>query len=122
MCILDLAKKGPIFKLLDLKSKKEQLSHHRDLKPIGHDLAKLITKRLISRTKYYVINVNLANEQILINLSSEESIIGLTNLKTIMDEKIPKTFIPFSRSYLSPIEHHMELINMVRILLIFKAQ
>jgi hypothetical protein len=51
MCILGLAKKGSIFKLLDLKTNEEpQLSHHRHLKPIGHDLAKLIIKRLISRT------------------------------------------------------------------------
>jgi hypothetical protein len=88
--ILGLAKKGPIFKLLDLKSKKElQLPDHLHLKPISHDLAKLITKRLVSRTKYYVININLANEYILVNLSSEESRISFTNLKTIMGEKIP---------------------------------
>jgi hypothetical protein len=63
MYILCLAKKGRIFKLLDLKSKKElQLSHHRHFKPVGHDIAKLIIKRLISRTKYYVIDINLTNE------------------------------------------------------------
>jgi hypothetical protein len=63
ICILGLAKKGPIFKLLNLKSKKEfQLPHHRHLKPIDHELTKLITKRLVSRTKYYIIDINLTNE------------------------------------------------------------
>jgi hypothetical protein len=88
ICILGLAKKGPIFKLLDLKFKQElQLLYHRHLKSISHDLTKLITKRLVSRTKYYVIDINLTNEQILVNLSSEESRIDFTNLKTIMGEK-----------------------------------
>jgi hypothetical protein len=45
MSILDLAYERAIFQLLDLKTKKEvELSHHRQLKSIGHDLAKLITK------------------------------------------------------------------------------
>jgi hypothetical protein len=63
MSILHLAKKGPIFKLLDLKSKKElQLPNHWHLKPISHDLAKLVTKKLVSRAKYYVTDINLASE------------------------------------------------------------
>jgi hypothetical protein len=103
MCIIGLANKGLIFEFLDLKSKKElQLSHHRHLKPIDHDLTKLITKRLISITKNYVININLVYKQILVHLSSEESIIGFTNFKIIMGEKIPKAFIPCSRTFLSP--------------------
>jgi hypothetical protein len=123
MCILGLANKGHIFKLLDLKSNKElQLSHHRHLKPIGHDLTKLIIKRLISRIKYYVININLTNEQTLANLSSEEGRIDFANFKTVMSEKIPKAFIPCSRSLLNPIEHLMELEYIIRIFLIFIAQ
>jgi hypothetical protein len=39
-----------------------------------------------------------------------------------MSEKIPKTFIPCSRSLVKPIEHLMDLVNMVKIFLIFKAQ
>jgi hypothetical protein len=63
MCILGLANEAPIFRLLHLKSKKEsKVPHHRHLEPIGHDLTKLITKRLISRTKYYVIDITLVNE------------------------------------------------------------
>jgi hypothetical protein len=88
---------------------------------MGHDLAKLITKRLISRTKYYVIDINLANEQIIANLSSEDSRIDFTNLKTILCEKIPKALMPCSRSLLKPTEHLMKLIHMIRIFLIFKA-
>jgi hypothetical protein len=77
---------------------------------------------LISRNKYYVIDINLANEQILVNLSSDESRISFTNLKTIMSEKFFKTFIPCSRSLFEPIDRLMELVNKVRIFLIFKAR
>jgi hypothetical protein len=103
MCILGLANKCPTIKLLDLKSKKElQLPYHRHLKHIDHDFTKLITKRMISRAKKYVININLANKQIIVNISSEESRIGFANLKTIMGEKIPKSFMPCSKSLLKP--------------------
>jgi hypothetical protein len=48
MCILGLTYERAIFQLLDLKTKKEvELSHHRYLKPIGHDLAKFIKKDLL---------------------------------------------------------------------------
>jgi hypothetical protein len=44
-CVLYLGNESPFFGLLDLKSKEEcENSHHGYLKPIGHDLAKLITK------------------------------------------------------------------------------
>jgi hypothetical protein len=59
-------------------------------------------KRLVSRTKYYAIDINLANEKIVVNLSNEESRIGFTNLKTILGKKIPKTFIPCFKSLLKP--------------------
>jgi hypothetical protein len=56
-----LANEGSIFDLLDLKFKKEfENSHHRHFNPIGHDFAKLITKRFVSRTKNNVINIYLA--------------------------------------------------------------
>jgi hypothetical protein len=45
MCIIYLANESHLFGLLDLKSKEEcENSHHGHLKPIGHDLTKLITK------------------------------------------------------------------------------
>jgi hypothetical protein len=94
MSVLDLAYEHVIFQLLDLKTKKEvELSHHRHLKPISHDLAKLITKGLISRTKDNVININLAYKDIIINPSCELSRIDFTNPKTIVNEKVPKSFI-----------------------------
>jgi hypothetical protein len=70
MSVLDLAYECAIFQLLDLKTKKEvELSHHKHLKPIDHDLVKLITKELISRNKDNVTNINLAYKDIIINLS-----------------------------------------------------
>jgi hypothetical protein len=80
------------------------------------------SQKMISRTKYYVIDINLANEQILVNLSSEENTINFANLKNIMGEKILKAFIPCSRSLFKPTEHLMELVYMIRIFLIFKAR
>jgi hypothetical protein len=45
MSLLGLAYECTIFQLLDLKTKKVfEFSHHRHLKPIDHDLAKLFTK------------------------------------------------------------------------------
>jgi hypothetical protein len=72
MSVLDLAYERAIFQLVDLKTKKEvDLSHHRHLKSIGHDLAKLITKGLISKIKDNVINVNLSYKDIITNPSCE---------------------------------------------------
>jgi hypothetical protein len=46
-----------------LKTKKVfEFSHHRHLKPIGHDLAKLITKGFISKTKNDIINIYLEHK------------------------------------------------------------
>jgi hypothetical protein len=61
MSVLSLTYEHAIFELLDSKTKKVfEFSHHRHLKPIGHDLAELITKGFISRTKNDVINLYLA--------------------------------------------------------------
>jgi hypothetical protein len=61
MCILCLANEDPIFDLLDLKSKKVcENIHHGHFKHIGHDFAKLITKRFVSIIKDNVINICLA--------------------------------------------------------------
>jgi hypothetical protein len=74
MCILGLAYKCAIFQLLDSKTKKEfEFSHYRHLKPINNDLAKLITKRFVSRTKDYVINIYLAYKNIFVYFSCEKS-------------------------------------------------
>jgi hypothetical protein len=52
MSILGLAYERAIFQLLDLKIKKEfDFFHHRHFKPIGHDLAKFITKDLLVESK-----------------------------------------------------------------------
>jgi hypothetical protein len=63
MSVLGLAYLRSIFYLSDLKTKKVfEFYHHRHLKPIGHDFAKLITKRFISRTKNDIINIYLAHK------------------------------------------------------------
>jgi hypothetical protein len=62
MSILRLVNKA-ILDLLDLKFKKEcENSQHAHFKPIGHDFAKLITKRFVSRIKDNVIIIYLAYE------------------------------------------------------------
>jgi hypothetical protein len=45
--------------------------------------AKLLTILLISRTKYYVIDINLAHKKITITSLSEKSGIGFPNLESI---------------------------------------
>jgi hypothetical protein len=51
--------------LLHLESKEVgQLAHHRHLELLHHHPAKLLTRLLVSRTKYYVIDINLANKKI----------------------------------------------------------
>jgi hypothetical protein len=61
MSILHLANESSLFGLLDLKSMKEcENPHHGHLKPIHHYFAKLITKGFVSRTKYNIINIDLA--------------------------------------------------------------
>jgi hypothetical protein len=74
MSILGLAYERAIFQLLDLKTKKEfEFFYHRHFKSISHDLAKFITKKFVSRTKDYVIHIDLAYKKILVYFSCEES-------------------------------------------------
>jgi hypothetical protein len=48
-----------------LKTKEElQFTHHRHLKSLGHDPTKLLTKIMVSSTKYYVIDIYLAHKYI----------------------------------------------------------
>jgi hypothetical protein len=120
--ILLSANEGSIFGLLDLKSKKEcENPHHGHLKPIHHYFAKLNTKEFVSRTKYNIININLAYKQIFTHFSSEESRVGITNPKTIFNKEVSKAFIPCSWCLLKPIERLIEFIDMVRISFTFKA-
>jgi hypothetical protein len=122
MSILRLANEGSLFDFLDLKSKKEcENHHHGHLKPIRHYFAKLITKEFVSRTKYNIINIDLAYKQIFTYFFSEESRVGLTNPKTIFNKEVSKTFIPYSWCLLKPIEHLMEFIDMIRISFTFKV-
>jgi hypothetical protein len=52
-----------ILELLDLESKEEgQLTHHRHLESLCHNPTKLLAQRLVSRTKYNVINIYLAQK------------------------------------------------------------
>jgi hypothetical protein len=56
-----LGDEGPFLELLHLESKEVvQLAHHRHLEFSHHHPAKLLTRLLISRTKYYVIDIYLA--------------------------------------------------------------
>jgi hypothetical protein len=82
-------------------------------KPFGHDPTKFLIKLFISRTKYNVIDIYLANKDILINHVSKESRIGFAHYKLVLEKKILKAFIPCSRSLLKAIEHLMELVHMV---------
>jgi hypothetical protein len=70
--------------LLHLEPKEVgQLAHHRHLELLCHHPAKLFTRLLISRTKYYVIDLNLAHKKIIIISLSEKSGIGFPNLEII---------------------------------------
>jgi hypothetical protein len=120
--ILRLANECSLFGLLDLKSKKEcENPHYGYLKHIHHYFAKLITKEFISRTKYNIININLAYKQIFTYFSSEESRVGLTNPKTIFNKEVTKTLIPCSWCLLKLIKRLIQFITMVRISFTFKV-
>jgi hypothetical protein len=70
--------------LLHLKSKEVvQLAHHRHLELLHHYPAKPLTRLLISRTKYYVIDIYLANKVITIISLCEKSGISFPNLESI---------------------------------------
>jgi hypothetical protein len=80
--ILGLTNKGSFLELLDLKAKKEcQLSHHGHLESLRHDPTKILAPRLISRTKYNVIDIYLAHKNFFVNFASEKSRIGFAYLK-----------------------------------------
>jgi hypothetical protein len=77
---------------------------------------------LVSRTKYNVIDIYLANKQITITSLCEKSWIDFPNLESIGNKKISKAFIPCSWGLLKSIERLRELIYMVGIPVILKAR
>jgi hypothetical protein len=84
LSVLCLGEEGDVLELLHLKPKEVgQLAHHRHLKLLSHHSAELLTRLLVSRTKYYVININLAHKKITITSLSEKSGIGFPNLENI---------------------------------------
>jgi hypothetical protein len=83
--------------LLHLESKEVvQLAHHRHLEFLHHHPAKLLTRLLISRTKYDVINIYLAYKQNTITSLSKENRISFPNLESIRNKKISNAFISCS--------------------------
>jgi hypothetical protein len=88
MGVLRLANKSLFLQLLDLKTEEElQFTHHRHLKSLGHDLAKLLTKIMVSTTKYYVIDLYLAYKYIFIYFVSKKGRIGFAYFKVIAQHK-----------------------------------
>jgi hypothetical protein len=69
---------------------------HRHLEFQHHHPAQLLTRVLISRTKYYVIDIYLVYKRITITSLSKESRISFSNLKSIRNKKISKALIPCS--------------------------
>jgi hypothetical protein len=89
---------------------------------LHHHPAKLLTRLLISRTKYYVIDINLANKKITIACLCEKSGIGFPNLESFRNKEISKAFISCSWGLLKSIERLRELVYMVGIPVILKAR
>jgi hypothetical protein len=71
-----------------MESKKvSQLPHHGHLKFLSHNPAKLFTRLLISRTKYYVIDIYLAYKQITIASLSKKIWISFPDLESIRNKE-----------------------------------
>jgi hypothetical protein len=84
LSVLRLGDEGAVLALLHLEPKEVvQLAHHRHLKFLCHHPAKLLTRLLISRAKYYVIDINLAHKKVTVISLSEKSGIGFPNLESI---------------------------------------
>jgi hypothetical protein len=84
LSVLRLGEEGAILELLHLESKEVvQLTHHRHLKLLSHHPVKLLTILLVSRTKYYVIDINLAHKEITITSLCKKSGIDFPNLESI---------------------------------------
>jgi hypothetical protein len=123
LSVLHLGDEGVVLELLHLESKEVgQFAHHRHLEFLHHYPAKLLTRLLVSRTKYFVIDINLANKKITIASLCKESWISFPNLESISNKKISKAFISCSWCLLKSIERLRELIYMVGIPVILKAR
>jgi hypothetical protein len=84
LSVLRLGDEGAVLELLHLESKKvSQLAHHWHLDFLHHYPAKLLTRLLVSRTKYYVIDINLANKKITITSLCKKGGISFPNLESI---------------------------------------
>jgi hypothetical protein len=82
--VLRLGDEGAVFELLHLEPKEVvQLAYHRHLKLLSHHPAKLLTSLLVSRTKYYVIDINLAHKKVTITSLSEKSGNNIPNFESI---------------------------------------
>jgi hypothetical protein len=123
LSVLRLRDESAVLELLHLETKEvSQLAHHRhNLELLHHYPAKLLTRLLISRTKYYVIDINLANKKITIASLCEKSGISFPILESIRNKEISKAFIPCSRGLFKSIERLKELVHMVEIPMILKA-
>jgi hypothetical protein len=69
LSVLRLGDEGAVLELLHLEPKE--------------GVAKLLTRLLISRTKYYVIDINLAHKKVTVTSHSEKCGIGFPNLESI---------------------------------------
>jgi hypothetical protein len=91
LSVLCLGDESAILELLYLESKKvSQLVHHGYLELLHHHPAKLLTRLLVIRTKYYVIDINLANKKMTIACLCEKSGIGFPNLESIRNKEIER--------------------------------
>ena len=115
LSVLGLVDEGAFLCLLDLKAKEVlQLTHHRHLKHVRHQLSKLLIKIFVSRTKDNVINIELTYEQLPINSLGEESRVDLPNLESTVYQQLSKVLIPRTWGLFKAIERLVEAIDMVR--------
>jgi hypothetical protein len=88
LCVLRLGDEGAVLDLLHLEPKEVgKLTHHRHFELLCHHPAKLLTRLLISRTKYYVIDINLAHKKITITSLCKKIGIGFPTLKSLAIKK-----------------------------------
>jgi hypothetical protein len=84
LSVLHLGDESVVLELLHLESKEVcQLAHHRHFEFLHHHPAKLLIRLLVSRTKYYVIDINLAHKEITITSLGKKSWISFPNLESI---------------------------------------
>jgi hypothetical protein len=84
LSVLRLGDESAVLELLHLESKEAcQLAHHQHFEFLHHHPPKLLTRLLVSRTKYYVIDINLAHKEITITSLGKKSWISFPNLESI---------------------------------------